>query len=79
MHHLFRLRLSRLLHQLSLLKDSLLEVHGEAQESQTGARCCANPPPPDAVRRVERSSAQSRVMSEARAGLRHIAENDVSV
>ena len=42
MHHLLRLRLSRPLRQLSLPKDSLLEVRGEAWESQTGARCSAD-------------------------------------
>ncbi len=39
MRHLFRLHLSRPLHQLSLPRDSPLDPHGEAQESQTGARC----------------------------------------
>lgn len=44
MRCLFRLRLSRPLRQLSLPRDSPLEARGEAQESQTGARCTDNPP-----------------------------------
>ena len=39
----FRLRLSRPHCQLSLPRDSLWDQRGEAQESQTGARCSGSP------------------------------------
>ncbi len=66
MRRLFRLCLSKPLRQLSLPRDSRWEVHGEAEEPQTGARCIAIAPSTSVINQDKRhlsSALQCLVLS----------------